>query len=331
MSNTENKKNIKLGAFVLGSIVIFLSTVFYLGSESNYFNKTYQVAAIFKNVEGLKNGDNIWLSGVKVGTVKKVEIVSEGKVMVYLSLKENQHNFIKKDATAIIGSDGLIGNKIVIIRPGSSQRIIEDGDTINSFSPTDTQELFNIAKEVGTNTQSITEDFKLIANRLNKGEGFLGELLNDGPIAKDLRATVASLKAASDNSDRVTAQLGSTVKKLNNGDGLVNKLFTDTAYVTTFEGALNNVKDVSTNAKDVSSNAIKMSEDLKSVTTKINDNDNALGVILADTSFANDLKTSMDNTKSATYKLDENMEAMQHNFLLRGYFKKKKKKEEKNK
>lgn len=324
MSNQEYKRNIRLGAFVIGGIIIFLSTVFYLGSENNYFNKTYLVSAIFKNVEGLKKGDNIWLSGVKVGTIKDVQIVSEGKVVVQLSLKENQHNFIKKDATAIIGSDGLIGNKIVIIRPGSGKQIIEDGDTINSFSPTDTQELFNIAKEVGSNTQSITEDFKKISSRLSKGEGFLGELLNDGPISKDLRATVASLKSASDNTNRVTAQLGSTVNKLNNGDGLVNRLFTDTSYVSTFEEAMNNVNNVSINAKEAS-------EGLKSITTKINDKDNALGVILADTAFANDLKTSMENTKSATYKLDENMEAMQHNFLLRGFFKKKSKEEEKNK
>lgn len=318
MNNQDFKQNMKLGAFVIGSVIVFLSTVFYLGSENNYFNKTYNVSAVFKNVEGLKNGDNIWLSGVKVGTVKNVQIISEGKVMVQLSLKENQNKFIKKDATAIIGSDGLIGNKIVIIRPGKDSQIIEDGDTINTFSPTDTQELFNIAKEVGTNTQSITEDFKLISARLNNGEGFLGELLNDGPISKELRATVSSLKSASENTNRVTAELGSTVKKLNNADGLVNKLFTDTSYVTTFEGALVNVGEVSTNAKEAS-------EGLKSITSKLNDQNNALGVILADTSFANDLKVSMDNTKSATYKLDENMEAMQHNFLLRGYFKKQEK------
>lgn len=324
MDNQEYKRNIKLGAFVIGGIVIFLSTVFYLGSENNYFNKTYTVSAVFKNVEGLKSGDNIWLSGVKVGTVKNVHIISEGQVMVNLSLKEKQNEFIKKDATAIIGSDGLIGNKIVIIRPGSSAQVIEDGDTINSFSPTDTQELFNIAKEVGTNTQSITEDFKLIASRLNKGEGFLGELLNEGPLSKDLRSTVSSLKSATDNTNRMTAELGSTVHKISKGDGLVNKLFTDTSYVSTFEGALTNVGQVSTNAK-------KMSEDLGEVTSKINSNDNALGVFLADTAFANDMKKTMVNTASASEKLDENMEAMQHNFLLRRYFKKKEKEENKDK
>jgi len=104
MSQQEYKQNIKLGAFVLGGLIIFLSTIFYLGSQNNIFNKTYMVSAIFKNVEGLKEGDNVWLSGVKVGTIRKVQIISEGKVIVQLSLKDKQNEFIKKDATAFIGS-----------------------------------------------------------------------------------------------------------------------------------------------------------------------------------------------------------------------------------
>ncbi len=322
MSQQEYKQNMKLGAFVLGGIIIFLSTIFYLGSQNNFFNKTYMVSAIFKNVEGLKEGDNVWLSGVKVGTIKKVQIISEGQVIVQLSLKDKQNEFIKKDATAFIGSDGLIGNKIVIIRPGSSAKIIENGDTINSYSPTDTQELFNIAKEVGTNTRSITDDLKLISARLSKGEGIFGELLHDGPISDDLRSAIISLKSAGDNTNKATSELNLTMHKINGGDGLVTKLLTDTAYVSTFESALDNVGKVSADAK-------RMSHDLQAVIAKINSNNNAVGVLLADTVFANKLKITLDNAQSASVKLDENMEALQHNFLLRGYFKKQKKAEKK--
>lgn len=322
MSQQEYKQNIKLGAFVLGGIIIFFATIFYLGSQGNFFNKTYMVSAIFKNVEGLKEGDNVWLSGVKVGIIKNVQIISEGKVIVQLSLKDKQNEFIKKDATAYIGSDGLIGNKIVVIRPGSNVKIIENGDTINSYSPTDTQELFNIAKEVGSNTQSITDDFKQISSRLNKGEGIFGELLHDGPISNDLRAAILSLKSAGDNTNRATAELNLAMHKINGGEGLVNKLLTDTAYVSTFEGALNNIAQVGADTK-------RMSHDLQAVIAKINNNNNAVGVLLADTLFANKLKSTLDNAQSASVKLDENMEALQHNFLLRGYFKKQKKAENK--
>src|SRR5688572_23932585 len=129
MESKEYRQNLKLGLFVLSGMALFLLSVFYIGSERNVFNKTFTVSAIFKNVEGLTEGDNVWLSGVKIGTVKNVTIISEGQVIVSLSLKDKQNEFVKKDATAFIGSDGLVGSKIVVIRPGASQQIIHDNDT----------------------------------------------------------------------------------------------------------------------------------------------------------------------------------------------------------
>jgi phospholipid/cholesterol/gamma-HCH transport system substrate-binding protein len=324
MENQEIKQDIKLGAFALIGVLLFLIALFYLGREGNLFNKTFTVSAIFKNVEGLKEGDNVWLSGVKIGTVKKVRIISEGQVIVNLSLKDKQNAFIKENATAFVGSDGLVGNKIVVIRPGDSDKIIYENDTINSVSPTDTQELFNIAKEVGTNTRSITDDLKLISARLNKGEGIFGELLRDGPISKDLRQTITALKVTGENTNRLAEDANKVLAKINNGDGLITKLISDSNYVKTFENTLQSISSVGANSK-------KMSEDLQAVIAKMNNSDNAIGVLLTDTAFAHKLKGTMDNAKSASIKLDDNMEALKHNFLLRGYFRKQKKAEERKK
>jgi phospholipid/cholesterol/gamma-HCH transport system substrate-binding protein len=324
MENEDVKRNIKLGAFVLGGIVCFLGALFYLGREGNLFNRTFTVSAIFKNVEGLKEGDNVWLSGVKIGTVQRVQIVSEGQVIVSLSLKDKQNEFVKKNATAFVGSDGLVGNKIVIIRPGTSNQIIEDNDTINALSPADTQELLNIAKEVGVNTRSITDDLKLISARLNKGEGIFGELLRDGPISTELRQTIAALKSTGENANRLTTDAAKVLTEIKHGDGLITKLIRDTSYASTFKNTLESIAEVGDNSK-------KMSEDLQSMITKMNTSDNAIGVLLTDTLFAQKLKGTLDNAQSASLKLDKNMEALQHNFLLRGYFRKQKKAEERSK
>jgi phospholipid/cholesterol/gamma-HCH transport system substrate-binding protein len=324
MEREELKKNIKLGGFVLGGVLIFLIALFYLGREGNLFNKTFTVSAIFKNVEGLKEGDNVWLSGVKIGMVKRVRIISEGQVIVVLTLKDKQNEFIKKNATAFVGSDGLVGSKIVIIRPGTGSEIIVDNDTINALSPTDTQELFNIAKEVGVNARSISDDLKIISDRLNKGEGVFGELLRDGPIADDLRLTISSLKNTGANADRLTAEASKAMNEINHGDGLVTKLIRDTTYTQTFQHALENITVVGNNSK-------QMSEDLQKIVAQLNRNDNAVGVLLTDTVFAQDLKGTMENVNSAAENLDVNMIALQHNFLFRGYFKKQKKAEEREK
>ncbi|MBA4145555.1 MAG: MCE family protein, partial [Cytophaga sp.] len=179
MKTNEVQQNLKLGLFTTLGIVIFLLGVYFVGSQNSVFSKTFSAYAIFKNVEGLNKGDGVWLSGVKIGIVKDVRIFQDGKVIVHLSLKDKQNEFIKKNATATIGSDGLVGNKIVVIRPGDVKQILQDNDTINSSSPTDTQELFDIAKDVGENTRSLTEDLKLLVAKMNKGEGAVGEMLND--------------------------------------------------------------------------------------------------------------------------------------------------------
>lgn len=322
MENQEFNQNVKLGAFVLGGLLLFAVALFYIGKENTFFNKTFTISAVFKNIEGLKEGDKVWLSGVKIGTVKHVQIVAEGRVIVALSLRDKQNEFIKKNATAFIGSDGLVGNKIVVIRPGNAEKIVQANDTINTLSPTDTQELINIAKDVGSNTRSLTDDLKLITARINRGEGLLGELLNDGPLSNDLRQAVISLRVAGENTNQATQDLKKILTQVNSGNGLVTKLINDSTYADTFEKALNNVAEVGKNSKI-------MSEDLKTVISKFNDKNNAIGVLLTDTTFANKLRVTLGNAESASVKLDKNMEALQHNFLLRGYFRKQKKAEEK--
>jgi phospholipid/cholesterol/gamma-HCH transport system substrate-binding protein len=318
METQEIKQNIKLGAFVLTGIVLFVVSVFFIGKESPVFTRTFTVSAVFKNVEGLKDGDNVWLSGVKIGTVKNVRIITEGKVIVDMALRDKQNEFVRRDATAFIGSDGLVGNKIVIIRPGTSRQIIHDDDTINSFSPTDTQELFNLAKEVGANTRTITDDLKLITAKLNKGEGIVGELLHEGELSLEVRQLINSLKMASQNTNQATAGLKNIVQEFNSGDGLMTKLLMDSSYVGKFDSTLTAVAAVGQNSRVIS-------EDLREMIDKMNNDDNAIGVLLADSSFAHKLRTTLDNAESASAKLDENMEALQHNFLLKGYFRRREK------
>ena len=322
MKSREIQQNVKLGIFVLAGLFLFIGALFLVGSENNLFSKTFTTHAVFRNVEGLKEGDNVWLSGVKIGTVREVSIVKEGKVVVTLSLKNNQNKFIKKDATAFIGSDGLVGSKIVVIRPGTNSGVIQDTDTIGALSPADTQDLLNIAKDVGDNTRSLTTDLKLLAKRVSDGQGIIGELLKDGDFARDLRATAEQIRTTTSKTAQASEELHAMLYKLNHGDGLVNRLATDTTLSYTFDQTLANVRELSANSAE-------MSKGLKELIGKMNNGNNAIGVLLSDSLFANRLKGSIENAQSATAKLDENMEALQHNFLLRGYFRKKERNEAK--
>lgn len=323
METKEVGQQVKLGAFVLGGLVLFVLAVFLIGSENNIFSRTFNISAEFKNVEGLKEGDNVWLSGVKIGTVKEVRIASEGKVIVKLSLKDRQSEFIRKDATASIGSDGLVGNKIVVIRPGTANELIAENDVINTTSPPDTQELINIAKDVGDNTKSLTADLSAIADKISKGQGIVGELLTDGALAQELRTAVTNLSQASGNTAHASSELHKMLYEMRNGNGLVPSLIRDTAYANTFKQSLASIQQVTANAQTVTDN-------LQALSVKMNEDDNAIGALLNDKATGDRIKNTIENAENATEKLDQNMEALQHNFLFRRYFRKeaKRKKEQ---
>jgi phospholipid/cholesterol/gamma-HCH transport system substrate-binding protein len=316
----EVAQQVKLGAFVLVGLGLFLASVFLIGKENNIFSKTIPVMAEFKNVEGLKEGDNVWLSGVKIGIVRDVTIASQGKVVVKLALKNNQIEFVRKDATASIGSDGLVGSKIVVIRPGTAAETLGEDDTLHTSSPTDTQELINIAKDVGENTRSLTSDLSVIAKRISDGQGVVGELLNNGQLAQELRAAVNHLTVTGSHTAEASAELQKLLYDLRNGDGLMPTLINDATYTIKFKDAIGNIEKVS-------ANAAKVSADLQTLSDKMNNQHNAVSVLLSDADVAERLKNTVENAEQASEKLDENMEAMQHNILFRGYFKKQRKKE----
>jgi phospholipid/cholesterol/gamma-HCH transport system substrate-binding protein len=232
-------------------------------------------------------------------------------------LKDKQNQFIKHDATAFIGSDGLVGNKIVVIRPGTSPQVLQDTDTLGAFSPADTQDLINIARDVGENTRSLTHDLQALTKKIADGQGIVGELMQDGPLAHDIRAVVDGFKSTSSQTARASQDLAAVMYKLNNGDGLMNALASDTTLPIVFDETLRNVKEVSRNSAE-------MSKTIGRLVARMNNGNNAIGLLLADTVFANQLK-------SASFKLDENMEALRHNIFLRGYFRKKEKQAKKNK
>src|SRR5664280_2813890 len=113
--NTSNK--IKLGIFTSLGIAVLILGIYFIGERQQLFRSTFRVSGVFKDVAGLQAGSNVRFSGVNVGTVENISIVSDTSVRVAILIDESTRKFIKKDALASIGSEGLMGNKILIIIP----------------------------------------------------------------------------------------------------------------------------------------------------------------------------------------------------------------------
>lgn len=314
MSEQTDRKNAKLGFFVLISLVLFLVAIFFVGGASDMFNPTFEIHTRFKDVNGLTRGNNVWLSGVKIGTVRRVSISSDSMVSVTLRIREEDRQFINKDARASIGSDGLIGNTIVVIEPGRSGVPIEEDDVIGSVTQTGAQDIMNMLETTGQNVLVITEDIQRITQQLNAGEGTLGRLLNSPDLADNLENTMQSLETTSQRTASVSGNLNRMVNQMQqNEEGPVHTLMNDTSFSRVYDSLLVNLQTTGRNINQIS-------QELEELSNRMNNDENALNVVLSDSTFANDLQRTMNNAAEGSQKLNENMEALQSHWLFRGFF-----------
>ena len=318
-----NKRAVTVGLFIFIALAIFIAGVLALGGQNNTFTKTIAIRAVFDDVSGLQQGNNVWLSGVKVGIVKKISFVDQSKVEVIMNIERKEQQYIRKDAKAKIGSEGLIGNKIIVLYGGTPQApAIEAGTQLAVETATSMDEMMSTLQENNKNLLAITSDFKQVSSGIASGQGTIGKLLKDETIGNDIEAALRTLKSTSVKADALTSNLANYTSKLQSKGSLTNDLITDTVIFSKLRSTVNQIEQVSRSANEIIADLNNTSQQLKSTNTPI-------GILLNDRETAADLKLTLRNLQSGTEKLDENMEALQHNFLLRGFFRKKAKAEAK--
>ncbi|GGB86996.1 MlaD family protein [Dyadobacter sediminis] len=324
METSSRKRSITVGLFVIIGILIFVVGILTIGSMKKAFSTTITVKTIFDDVNGLQKGNNIWYSGVKIGTVKSIRFLQNSKVEVIMNIEEKSQEFIRKNAKAKISTDGLIGNKIVVLY-GGTQKVpsIEDGDVLAVEKIESTEEMLAVLSENNKNLLGITSAFKTISKNILEGKGTVGMLLNDESLYKDVDQTLTLLKKASQNASTMTASLSGFTDKLNQKGGLANDFATDTVIMRDLRMTVGRLNETVSSANEMVTNLKTASADINSNTTS------PIGVLLHDEATASNLKGTLQNLESSTEKLDENMQALRSNFLFRRYFKKKDKEQAK--
>ncbi len=329
MNESTSSKPVKVGIFIFLGLVILAVTIFTLGGQKKTFTKSFTINAIFDDVGGLQEGGNIWFSGVKIGTVKNISFHGDSQVKVTMNIEKDAESHIHKDSKAKTSSDGLIGNKIIIIYGGKpSTPHVEKNDFLEVESVFSTDDMLATLQINNKNLEAITTDFKSISKKIDSGQGTLGTLLNDPTIAiklneaaADLQITLANLKIVSENSKHVVSNFGEFSSKLNRPGNSINDLVADTVIYSSINRTLAELRK--------SANSVnRFTGNLEKVSDKLNQKDNAVGVLLNDPSSASSIQATLKNLETSSQKLDVNLEALQHNFLLRRYFKKKKKQED---
>jgi len=315
----DTSNNIRLGLFVTLGTAILIVGLYFIGSNRNIFSNTIKISAHFYNVNGLMAGNNVRYAGIDIGTVDKVRIENDSSVTVYMIIEKQNSIFIKKNSIATVGTDGLMGNKLVNINPGSGlSTIVEDGDVIASLKPVENEEMIRTLNQTNENLAAITGDLRKFTSKLTKDKGIL-KLIDDSASTENIRQALESIREAANNANHITAELSQLAEGLNSGKGLAGTFLTDTVSANKLRHTISNLENVSDSLNIISENLSKFS-------TSVNNEEGLVYAVTNDTSMTNNAKESLKNLEDGTILLNENLKAMRTHWLFKKYFKEEEKK-----
>lgn len=310
MSEKTNRRPIFVGLFILIGLSFLVAGVLIVGGMHSTFSRKISVTTVMDDIQGLQPGNNIWFSGVKVGTVHKIEFMKNSTVRVDMRINRESQPYIHKTSFVKVGTDGLIGNRILIIYGGNtSLPHIEDGDVLITRKSISTQDIMNTFEENNQNILKLTK-------KLADSEGTIGKLLNSDEVYIDIASTIKSFQAAADEARQAITSLNKFSNRLNKEGTLVNDITTDTSTYAVLKNSVNKLEHTMDTLKTFVSKLKKNYQNTKS----------PLGVLMNDEKTAENIKSTISNLESSSKKLDQDLEGLQHSFLLKRYFKKEEKK-----
>lgn len=323
---TTNSQKSRLGLLVLIGTIIFIAGVYFIGQRESMFQKTFTISTYFQNVNGLQNGNNVRYAGIDIGTVKDIAMVNDSTIQVQLSMEEKIISHIKKNAIATIGSDGLVGNMIVNIVPGKEgSAAIENNDTISSYSRIRTDDILKTLNTSSENAALLTSDLLQITNSITTGRGTIGVLLNDTIMAEDLKKSIANVRQVSVKANRAINELNGLISSIKTGNqSVLGVVLNDTV-------SGRKLKDMFTHLESSGLKIESVLDSVKLIFDDFHSSEGAYNYLVNDTSVVNNLESTLKNINEGTYKFNQNMEALKHNFLTRGYFRKLERQAEKEK
>ncbi len=314
---SNSGQNLRLGILIVAGLIIFTLGVYFIGNKQNLFGDSILVSSVFKNVNGLQPGNNVRYSGVNVGTVKEIKFLNDTAICVDMLISRESGNLIKLSSLATINSDGLVGSMVLNILPTNEvpSRIIKEGDTLESLSQVATADMLNTLNKTNENAALLTEDLLKITNSINAGEGVLGDLLKNETLAKNIQESAENLNQTTNSAKTGLAKLNGILNAVDYENSIAGLLLSDTTAQQSFSTIIEDLQATSSQIKDIST-------DLGEFSNNLNSEKGALNYVVKDSSFVNHLDQSMQNIEEATHRFNENMEALKHNILFRGYFRK---------
>ena len=321
MEKTISQK-IQLGLFVILGLLLFILAIYFIGDKQKMFGKTNHLIAIFNNVNGLQLGNNVRYSGINVGTVRNIEMINDTVIKIDMIIDESIFPHIKKNAVATISSDGLVGNMIINIIPrNSNASSVQPGDTIHSLNRVRTDDILSTLNVTNKNAALLTSDLLEITKKIKNGRGTFGLLLNDTIMSNDLKQTLKNLKITTQGTSESVKNLNLIISSLNKKENVLGVL-NDSATAT-------KMKKIVVNLHKTSNEIEKVVNNLNETILNAKDGNGTINYLSNDPNLVKKIDTTITNINEASKLLNQDLEALKHSFLLKGYFKKQEKEKKK--
>ena len=324
--STNSQNNVRLGIFVTVGVLILVVSLYIIGKNQNFFGSGYSLRARFRNVSGLMVGNNIRYSGIQSGTVSKIAVIDDTTIEVTLLVDVKMRPYIHQGASASIGSEGLMGNKVINITPGNAQLpLLAEGELLLTKKVASTDEMLETLSATNNDVQIIAENLKNTVVKLNNSTA-LWQVVNDSTLPGNIRLSMDNIRQATEQINEFSAAINEMVKEAEKGEGVAGTLLKDEAAAADLKNAIRNISRISEDAKVLIAHTDSA---VKQLDRNVNNGPGAAHAVLKDTGIVKKLTTSLGNIEKGTAAFSENMEALKHNFLTRGYFKKQAKKQKK--
>ncbi|HRI61545.1 MAG TPA: MlaD family protein [Saprospiraceae bacterium] len=322
----QTADSVKLGLFVLAGLVLLILTLYYLGKNRSLFGSDLELKTHFRTVNGLVPGNNVRFSGIEVGGVQDVVFINDTTIEVTMNIDKKMKEIIRTNAMASLGTDGLIGNRVVNIVPGKGVApFVEEGDVLLSKEEINTDEMLQTLRRTNNNVAVITEELIVTLHRINTSSQ-LTQLLEDKSLSANLKASLVHLHETTEKASALMTSAGETLALASKGEGTLATLLTDTTLALEIQQAVRKIQTVEASAERLANDLDAIAA---SVDTDLNQGPGTINALMKDSLMAERLRQTMDNVEKGTAAFNVNMEAMRHNWLFKGYFKEQEKEKKK--
>lgn len=325
----ENRtiNNIKLGAFVSGGLLFLVVLLYMIGANRSLFGATYILKARFENVQGLVSGNNVRFSGIQAGTVKNIQILNDTVIEVVMIVDKKMQAIIRTNALVSIGTDGLVGNKVVNMVPSKvSAPLAKEGAILLVKRAVSTDEMLQTLYTTNNDIAVIAANLKMTVQRINTSTA-IWTLLSDPYIPNDLKLSIAKIREATSKTASITNNLDKMIVEVKNGKGFLGMMLTNDTLANKFGNVVLKINSVGEQLDTLSGEIRGL---VNNFNQDLNKGKGPFNTLLRDSMLSIKLSNSLDNIQQGTDGFNQNMAAIKHSFLLRGYFKKMRKKELKN-